>query len=177
LHIYAKNPQVQQAARRGDSKTFQITINVSSGLSWKIGREWRRRSFQDLPDVLIQFRNPKTKAAAKASAFALVEYLKKKLEEGTARRVRVEDITVGAWIEKFTAMETSPRTGANASKNRPYSPDTVGTYRNYYNAHIKGDPFTNLKMAEVEEEALEVIRNVPGKGRPPTAKPDDSLSK
>jgi ribonucleotide reductase alpha subunit len=60
-----------------------------------------------------------------AGAFALVEYLKKKLEEGTAQRVRVEDITVGAWIEKFTAIETSPRTGINASRNRPYSPDTV----------------------------------------------------
>jgi integrase/recombinase XerD len=87
-----------------------------------------------------------------AGAFALVEYLKKKLEEGTAQRVRIEDITVGSWIEKFTAMETSPRTGVNASRNRPYSPDTVGTYRNYYNTHIKGDSFTKLKMAEVEEE-------------------------
>jgi integrase len=138
--------------RRGDSKTFQITIDCSSGLPWKVCREWRRRSFQDFPDVLIQFRNPRTKAAAEAAAFALVEYLKKKLEEGIAQRVRIEDITVGAWIEKFTDMETSPRTGVNASRNRPYSPDTVETYRNYYTTHIKGDPFTLLKMAEVEEE-------------------------
>jgi integrase len=137
---------------RGDSKTFQITINCSSGLPWKVCREWRRRSFQDFPDALIQFRNPKTKAAAEAGAFALIEFLKKKQEEGTAQRVRVEDITVGAWIEKFTALETSPRTGLNASRNRPYSPDTVETYRGYYNTHIKGDPFTKLKMAEVEEE-------------------------
>jgi hypothetical protein len=28
----------------------------------------------------------------------------------------------------------------------------VETYRGYYNTHIKGDPFTLLKMAEVEEE-------------------------
>jgi ribonucleotide reductase alpha subunit len=46
--------------------------------------------------------------------------LKKKHEEGAARRVRNEDITVGAWIEKFTVIETSPRTGINASRNRPY---------------------------------------------------------
>jgi integrase len=65
---------------------------------------------------------------------------------------------VGAWIEKFTVMENSPRTGVNASRNRPYSPDTVETYRGYYNTHIKGDPFTLLKMAEVEEEdAMEYI--------------------
>jgi hypothetical protein len=46
----------------------------------------------------------------------------------------------------------NPRTGFNASRNRPYSPDTVETYRGYYNAHIKGDPFTLLKMSDSEEE-------------------------
>jgi integrase len=138
--------------RRGDSKTFQITINCSSGLPWKICQEWRRRSFQDFPEDLIRFRNPKTKAAAEAGAFALVEYLKKRLGEGTAQRIRFDDITVGAWIEKFTAMETSPRTGFNASRNRPYSPDTLQTYRGYYDTHIKEDSFTKLKMTEVEEE-------------------------
>jgi hypothetical protein len=106
--------------RRRDSKTFQITIDCSSGLPWKVCQEWRRRSFQDFPDVLIQFRNPKTKAAAEAGAFALIEYLKKRLEEGTAQRVRVDDITVGDWAKKFIDIETSPRTGRNASKNWPY---------------------------------------------------------
>ncbi|MDR2432956.1 MAG: site-specific integrase [Treponema sp.] len=95
---------------------------------------------------------PRTKSAAEAGAVVLIAYLKKKQDEGGARHVRAEDITVGAWIEKFTAIETSPRTGFNASRNRPYSPDTVETYRGYYNTHIKGDPFTLLKMAEVEEE-------------------------
>jgi site-specific recombinase XerD len=37
--------------RRWDSKTFQITLNCSSGLLWKTCREWRRRSFQDFPFV------------------------------------------------------------------------------------------------------------------------------
>jgi integrase len=140
------------AYRRSDTKTFQITLNPSCGLPWRICLEWRRKSFQDLPDALLQYQNPKTRVAAETAAFALVEYLKKKNEEGTAQRVRTEDITVGAWIEKFTLMETSPRTSINASKNRPYSPDTVDTYRGYYNTHIKGDPFTQLKMAEMEEE-------------------------
>jgi integrase len=107
---------------------------------------------QHLPAELSSYRHPKKKSDAEASAVALIVYLKKKQSEGNAQWVRVEDITVGAWIEKFTAMETSPRTGINASRNRPYSPDTVETYRGYYNTHIKGDPFTKLKMAEVEEE-------------------------
>ena len=97
--------------RRNDSKTFQLTLNPSCGLPARVCHEWRRKSFQDFPDELFQHRNPKTKAAAEAGAFALIGYLKRKQEEGTARRVIFGDITVGAWIEKFTSMETRPRTG------------------------------------------------------------------
>jgi hypothetical protein len=145
--------------RRGGSKTFQITINCSSGLPWKVCREWRRRSFQDLPDALIQFRNPKTKAAAEAGVFALVEYLKKKLEEGTVQRIHIEDITVGNWAKKFIDIETSPRTGRNASKNRPYSLGTLDTYKTYYNAHIKNDPLAGLLMSEVDEDDITAFTN------------------
>ena len=147
-----KLPKPFVVTKRTDSKTFRLTLNFTSGLPERVCAEWRRSSFQDLPEELSQYRTPRTKSAAEAGAVALIAYLKKKQSEGTARGVRVEDITVGAWIEKFTAIETSPRTGVNASRNRPYSPDTVETYRGYYNAHIKGDPFALLKMAEVEEE-------------------------
>jgi hypothetical protein len=151
--LLMRTPRPFSTPRRNDSKTFQVTLNHTCGLPERVCAEWRRRSFLDLPDELAQYRNPKTKSAAEAGAVALVAYLKRKLEEGAAaHRVRVEDITVGAWIEKFTTIETSPRAGANAARNRPYSPDTVETYRDYYTTHIKGDPFTLLKMAEVEEE-------------------------
>jgi hypothetical protein len=113
---------------------------------------------QHLPEELSSYRHPRKKSDAEAGAVALIAYLKKKQSEGGARYAKAEDITVGAWIEKFTAIETSPRTGFNASRNRPYSPDTVETYRGYYNTHIRGDPFILLKMAEVEEEdAMEYI--------------------
>jgi integrase/recombinase XerD len=154
----AKLPKPFVITKRTDSKTFRLTINFTSGLPERVCTEWRRASFQDLPEELARYRAPKTKPAAEAGAVALIAYLKKKLEEGTALRIRTEDITVGAWIEKFTAIETSPRTGVNASRNRPYSPITVENYRSYYNTHIKGDPFTLLKMAEAEEEdAIEYI--------------------
>jgi integrase/recombinase XerD len=112
-----------------------------------------------LPPELAIHSNPKTKAAADAGTIALIDYLKKKHREGNAlSRASAEDITVGAWIEKFTAVETSPRTGINASKNRPYSPGTVNTYRCYFTNHIKGDPLCSLKMSEVEEDdALEFV--------------------
>jgi integrase len=142
-------------AKRADSKTFQLTLNPSCGLSGRVCSDWRRRSFHDLPDELAQFRNPKTKPDAKSGAYALIAYLKKKQEnEGGARRVSVEDVTVGAWIEKFTELETSPRTGINASKNRPYSYDTLDSYKSYFKLHIKDDPICGLKMAEVEEEDI-----------------------
>jgi hypothetical protein len=140
--------------RRSDSKTFQLTLNTACGLPSRVCAEWRRRSFHDLPDELAQHRSPKTKPAAEAAAFALINYLKKKQEEGGARRIVIADITVGDWLEKFTRLETSPRTGINASKNRPYSIDTLKGYRGLFTCHIQGDPIISLKMAEIEEEDI-----------------------
>jgi hypothetical protein len=140
--------------RRSDSKTFQITLNPSCGLSQRICAEWKRRSFQDLPKDLSSYRNPKTKSSAKAGALALINYLKKEMEDGSARCVPKEDITISAWIEKFTAIETSPRTGINAFKNRPNSLNTLDAYHSYYNCHIKDDPISKLKTVEVEEEDI-----------------------
>jgi len=152
-----KKPFVIQ--KRKDWKTYIITINISSGLPDRVCKEWHRKSFQNFPTELAVYQNPKTKSAAEAGAMALIEYLKNKLNDGNIfSRVTAEEITVGVWIEKFTAVETSPRSGINASKNRPYSPDTVDTYRCYYTNHIKGDPLCSLKMSEVEEEdALEFV--------------------
>jgi len=142
--------------RRSDSKTYQITLNPPCGLPERVCSEWKRRSFQDLPIELAEYRNPKTKPAAEKAVFALIQYLKKKLEEeGSAGRVPVANITIGEWIEKFIAIETSPRTGVNASKNRPYSLNTLDAYKSYYKCHIKDDPICKLKMAEVEVEDIE----------------------
>jgi integrase len=137
--------------RRKDTNTFQITLNPQCGLPERVCREWRRKSFQDFPSELAQYRYPKTKSAAEAGAFALINYLKKKQDEGV-QYIKAEDITVGKWAEKFTSMETSPRTGINAHKNRPYSPATVNCYYSYYSLHLKDDPFCKLKMADVEED-------------------------
>ena len=145
-------PQPFSTPRRNDSKTFQLTLKCTCGLPERVCAEWRRRSFLDLPGELAMYRNPKTKSAAEAGAVALIAYLKKKQEEGGACRVAVSDITVGDWIEKFTRIETSPRTSINNSKNKPYSVDSVENYLGYYTLHLKGDPLMKLQMAEVEED-------------------------
>jgi len=124
------------------------------GLPFRLCNEWQRRSFKDLPDELAQYRNPKTKAAAETAAIAIITYLKKKNEEGNTRRIINEDITAGEWIEKITKIETSPRTGINNSKNRPYSIDSVENYLSYYTLHIKNDPLMKIKMIEIEEDDL-----------------------
>jgi len=145
-----KKPFVVQ--KRKDWKTYIITLNISSGLPARVCDDWQRKSFQNFPAELIMHSQPKTMAAATAGAVALIAYLRKKQEEGGARRVVIEDITVGAWLEKFTAIETNPRTGINVSRNRPYSADSIENYEVYYRVHIKGDFLTGLKMGEVEEE-------------------------
>jgi len=137
-------------------KSFQFTLNSTCGLPQRVCAEWQRKGFKAFPDELSIYRNPQTKPEAKANVRTLIAFLQKKQDEGSDMRVVSEDITVGAWIEKFTKIETSPRTGINATRNRPYSPNTVDTYRSYFVNHIQNDPFCLLKMAETEEEdALE----------------------
>ncbi|MCL2556932.1 MAG: site-specific integrase [Treponema sp.] len=164
-------PKPYSTPRRADSKTFQITLNPSCGLPARTCREWKRRSFQDLPEELAHHRSPRTKAAACAAALALIAFLGKAQEQGAARRVKFADVSVGEWVEQFTKMETSPRTGINASQNRPYSPDTLSNYRSYFDNHIKGDEFCALRIAEAEEEdALAFVTRLSAKslsnGRP-----------
>jgi integrase len=150
-----RTPEPFTTHYRADTQKFQFTLNPACGLPPRVCLEWRRRSFLSLPDDLANYRNPKTNKAAQAGVKALVTYLiKKQAEEGSARRVSVEDITVGAWIEKFTELDTSPRTGINASKNRPFSYDTLDSYKSYYRLHIKDDPICGLKMSEIEEEDI-----------------------
>jgi integrase/recombinase XerD len=140
-------------------KSFQFTLNYTCGLPQRVCEEWKRKGFSSLPDELSNYRNPQTKPEAKANVRTLIAFLKNKLEDGvSARRVVVEDITVGDWLLKFTAMETSPRTGINAAENRPYSVATLKGYKKEFQCHIKDDPICKLKMTEVEEEdALEFI--------------------
>jgi integrase len=142
-----------------ETGTFQFTLNFTCGLPRRVCFEWRRKGFNALPAELAIYRNPKSMSNAKISVQALIAFLKKKQEtEGSSRRVQTEDITVRAWLEKFTAIETSPRSGINAAENRPYSVATLKGYKKEFERHIKDDPVCQLKMTEVEEEdALEFV--------------------
>jgi len=153
----ARIPKPFTIHKRNDSKTYQLTLSQTSGLPAKVCAEWQRSSFLDFPEELSQYRYPKTKPAAESGATALIVWLKKKQSEGNVH-IKAENISVGKWIEKFTAIETSPRAGINASKNRPYSFDTVDGYKGNFERHIKNDPICDLKMNEVEEsDILEFI--------------------
>jgi len=66
----ARNPKPFTIIRRSDSKTYRLTLNPFCGLSERVCREWFCRSFQHLPAELANHRNPKTKAATEATAFA-----------------------------------------------------------------------------------------------------------
>jgi integrase/recombinase XerD len=141
--------------RRNDAKTYQISLNPACGLPERICRQWKRRSFQDFPPQLAQFRNPKNKASAQAGAFALIEFLKKAQE---SFRVPTDRIEVGAWLKKFTMLEGNPRSARIIAKNRPYSVNTINRYEGLFRVYIDGDPFTKLLMQETEEaDVLEFI--------------------
>lgn len=149
-----RTPEPYVISWRNDTKKIQFTLNFAYGLNERVCAQWERKSFQSLPEELAMYRNPKTKSSAKAGVDALIVYLRKKQEEGCAQRSSVDDITVGEWIEKFINIETSPRTGLNATENKPYSLNTLDGYKSYFNCHIKNDPICKLKMAEIEEEDI-----------------------
>nr|AGS53522.1 integrase-recombinase [uncultured bacterium contig00055] len=163
----ARSPEPYVISLRLDTNTFQITINPSSGVSRDICRLWRRKSFQNFPAELAQFRDAKYKPtskgeappAAKTAVLALIEHLKKCQNKTAAIRIALEDITVGAWVEKFTQIDISPRTAINNSKNRPPSVGTLDTYKSYFSVHIKDDPIAALKMSELEEDDVTQFAN------------------
>ena len=94
-------PKPFNTPRRNDAKTYQISLNPSSGLSEKIDGNGSAAASRTSPLELAQFRNPKNKASAQAGAFAIIEFLKRD-QKG---RIPTEKITVGVWLEKFTKIE------------------------------------------------------------------------
>jgi integrase/recombinase XerD len=101
-----------------------------------------------MPEALAMHRLPKTKAAATVGALALIADIK---AGGDAPVIKV-DITVGAWLEKFTSVEASPRAARNVSRNRPNSVATIADYESYYRLHIKDDDFTAFKMEGTDSD-------------------------
>lgn len=138
--------------RRTDARSFRLTLNPTCGLPDSVCKQWYRRSFGNFPAELANYRTPKTRADAKAATQAPIAHLKNKRDEGIVCKVAAQDVTASVWVGKFTAAETSPRTGINAEKNRTNSASTLATYRCYFDVHVKNDPLMNLKMAETEEE-------------------------
>jgi integrase len=151
-------PKPFTVLRRGDSKTFQLTLNPTCGIPAQICREWQRVSFQNFPNALVQYRNPKNKSAAETGVYALIQYLKNELAQGDIPHTAIKDITVGVWLKKFITLAENPRASRNLAKNRPYSVKTIAGYESYYRMHLKNDPFMDLKMSEADKtDVLEFI--------------------
>jgi integrase len=66
-------------------------------------------------------------------------------------RILIVEMTVGVWLEKFTAFENNPRAARLIGEGAPYSPATIEVYRGHYNRYLKNDPLMAIKMADVEE--------------------------
>jgi integrase len=113
---------------RDDRKTFQITLSHTCGLPEPVCAQWRRRSFQEFPDDLANYRKPKTKSgkpdfsAAEAGAVALIAYLKKPQQKITTR-ITVTDFAKDMFIED------APHLKRWAAKGMVLKPHTVVQHR------------------------------------------------
>jgi len=138
-----KKPFVVQ--KRKGSKSFLLTLNITSGLPARICREWERKSFQNFPPELAIHSCPKNKPAAETAALTLIAFLK-----NAGVTVQKGDYKVGDWLRLFTTITDSPKGARNVAENRPYSEASVDRYYGLYDVHMKGDPFMELMMSEVE---------------------------
>jgi integrase len=145
----AKLPKPFIIDKRKDSNTYQLTISMSSGLPLRLCNEWQRKSFKNLPDALSMYRYPRNKAEADRCALALIQYLK--TISANMPHKASEDLSVGEWLRKFITLDDNPRAARLIGDGSPYSPDTIAMYAGHFQAHIKGDPFLNLGITEVEE--------------------------
>jgi len=143
-------PRAYNAQRRKDTGTFILSINPVSGLPESICREWHRKSFCHLPACLAPYREPKNQTAADNGAMALIDFLKNQLQTGTVT-VSTDTIKIGQWLEKFISLDDNPRAARIIGEGSRYSISTIEMYRNGYAKHVKGDPFCEIKMREVEQ--------------------------
>jgi len=140
-------------SRRSDTKTFQLTLNPSCGLPHRVCLQWHRKSFQAFPGELACYRNPKNLSAAKAGAFALIEYLKKQHEETSAQAApanivlcdylyRFWDFNASEYFRELETMGKEPHIEHATEMQR--SVDRY--YRPYFDA---------LPLHELTEELLQ----------------------
>jgi len=150
-----KKPFVIQ--KRSDSKnSFLLTLNPTSGLPARVCREWKRVSFQNFPPELVIHSRPKSRPAAEAGAQALIAFFK---NAGVA--VKKDNATVGGWLRLFTSITESPKGARKIAENRPYSEHSIDRLKGLYEVHMKGDPFMELLMSEVEvSDALAFINRM-----------------
>ena len=81
--------------RRRDTKRYQLTIYPVSGLPPEVCAKWVSKSFANLPIELAQYREPRTKAAARTGATLLIDYLKRQLSPAMAPIVETVVINSG----------------------------------------------------------------------------------
>jgi hypothetical protein len=149
----AKLPKPFVSARRTDAKTFRLTINFTSGLPERVCDEWRRASFQDLPEDLALYRAPKTRSAAEVGAVALIAYLKKRRSEGIARYARAEDITIGEFAEDMFTYGTD-HIKRWIEKGYVLKPQTIAQHRRHLAGYIL-PRFGKLRFTEITPTTVE----------------------
>ncbi|MDR0524681.1 MAG: site-specific integrase, partial [Spirochaetaceae bacterium] len=139
--------------RRKDAKTFQIILNTTSGLSAEVCRKWQRVSFQNFPDALAQYRDPKTKRAAEIGAVALIQYLKNQPEPNfivSARSQPATDILLVQYAAHFWTPNSSYVREKTLVKGKPLSAVYIKTNREHITRHIEPfPPFRDIPISNL----------------------------
>jgi hypothetical protein len=103
---YAKNLRTLYHRKAQRHKKVFLTLNPSRGSPASVLLEWRRKSFENFPDCLAEYRMPKTKGAAETGAMLLIRHVKRNLEAGVM--ASTDAATVGKRLEKLTEADGDP---------------------------------------------------------------------
>jgi hypothetical protein len=80
-----------------------LTLKPSCGSPASVFWEWRRKSFENFPGFLAEYRKPKTRGAAETGAVLLIRHVKRDLEAGVTDSTDI--VTVGKRLEKLTEAD------------------------------------------------------------------------
>ena len=146
----AKIPKPYIVEKRAPYATYRLSISMSSGLPRRICAEWRRKSFKNFPDELGMYRCPRNKGEAERAAMALIQHLKKQLEQPDPAAGQLNARLV-EYVADFWTPDSRYAKERALVKKKPLSAAYIKLNHDDVTRHIASfPPFQNLRVQSLK---------------------------
>ncbi|MDR2518494.1 MAG: site-specific integrase [Spirochaetaceae bacterium] len=142
-----KIPKPYIVEKRAGYATYRLSISISSGLPRRVCAEWRRKSFKNFPDELGMYRCPRNKGEAERAALALIQHLKKQLEQPDPAAAGPLRQYLAEYVAGFWTQDSRYAKERALVKKKPLSAAYIKLNRDDVARHIAPfPPFQNLRV-------------------------------